>query len=149
AARPLALVSLALATPLAAAPLSPDAGAFAGEGTLADGEISGTLAVEFGGKAMAVTMRPGPALLGNGRCSLRREEGRTRLDLSGECHSERFGPRSMSAYVDGGRCVSGRYAGTLRGGAAAGPAPAAGTLPAARLLCSYRERIGGIAPGDI
>ncbi len=76
AARPLALVSLALAAPLAAAPLSPDAGDFAGEGTLddgeaqgtwqaggtlADGEISGTLTVEFGGKAMTVTMRPGPA----------------------------------------------------------------------------------------
>lgn len=164
AARPLALVSLALAAPLAAAPLSPDAGDFAGEGTLddgeaqgtwqaggtlADGEISGTLTVEFGGKAMAVTMRPGPAFMENGRCILKGEEGRNRFELSGECDSERFGPGYMSGYFDGGPSVSGRFAGTLRWGAAATQAPAAGTLPTARLLCGYRERIGGIAAGDI
>lgn len=162
----LALAPLVLAAPLAAAPLSPNAGAFAGEGalddgdgnqgtwqaagTLSGGEIAGTLAVALAGKAMTVTMRPGPAFIENGRCILKGEEGRNRFELSGPCDSAGFGPGRIDGYFEGGPSVTGTFTGTLRWGAqAAAAAPAAGALPTARLLCGYRERIGGNVAGEI
>lgn len=186
----LVIASLGLAAPLAAGPLSPNAGVFAGEGTLDDGdgnqgtwqasgtlargEISGTLAVTLAGKAMTVTMRPGSAFMENGRCILKGEEGRNRFELSGTCDTDSFGPGYISGYFDGGPSVSGRFSGALRWGPAAreaarapanaagpvqaaapasaaapAPAPVAGTLPTARLLCGYRERIGGVVAGEI
>lgn len=161
----LALAPFVLAAPLAAAPLSPNAGAFAGEGALDDGEgnqgtwqangklsggeIAGTLAIELAGKTMTVTMKPGPAYMENGRCYLKGEEGRNRFELSGPCDSAGFGPGRISGYFDGGPSVTGTFTGTLRWGAKAAVAPAAGALPTARLLCGYRERIGGVVAGEI
>lgn len=171
-ARSLAAGLLMLSAPLAAAPLSPNAGTFSGEGVLDDGDgnkgswrasgtlsggnIAGTLSVDLAGKTMTVPMKPGPAYMQNGRCILKGEEGRNRFELSGDCDSDSFGPGYINGYFAGGPSVSGKFAGTLRWGStaatsngAAAATPAAGTIPTARLLCGYRERVGGVVAGDL
>jgi hypothetical protein len=155
-----------VAAPALAGPLSPNAGAFTGEGVLNDhdgnqgtwqasgalkgGDFTGTLAIVLGGKALTVTMQPGPAYMENGTCVLKGENGRSRFELRGKCDTAAFGPGTISGYFDGDRNFNGEFTGALHWGATGTNAAAKGAaLPTARLTCAYMERVGGVVAGDI
>lgn len=155
---------LLAAAPAAAQQLSPDAGAFTGEGqlndhdgnkgswqakgTLRDGKFAGTLSIVLGGKPMTVSLQPGPAYLENGICVLKGENGRNRMELRGKCDLSHFGPGTIGGYFDQDRSFNGEFSGQLHWGAATA-APKAGVLPTARLGCGYRERTGGTVAGNL
>ena len=164
--RYLAAAALAVTAPALAGPLSPNAGAFTGEGVLNDhdgnkgtwqvagslkaGNFTGTLAIVLGGKALTVTLQPGPAYLENGFCVLRGENGRNRAELRGKCDSAGFGPGTVKGYFDGDREFNGEFGGTLHWGAAATKTAARGAvLPTGKLTCAYMERVGGVVAGDL
>lgn len=155
---------LLAASPAAAQQLSPNAGAFSGEGQLNDhdrnsgtwqakgalreGKFSGSLSIALGGKPMTVTLQPGPAYLENGFCVLKGESGRNRMELRGKCDRTHFGPGTISGYFDQDRSFNGEFSGKLSWGAAT-PVAAPGVLPTARLSCGYRERTGGNVAGQL
>lgn len=101
----------------------------------------------LGGKPMSVTMKN--AYYENGFCVLRGESGRNRLELRGKCSPAAFGPGTVKGYYDGDREFNGEFGGTLRWGAAAPRPTASGIVPTAKLMCAYRERIGGNVAGDL
>jgi hypothetical protein len=159
------LALAAFATPVLAAPLSPNAGAFSGEGVLndhdgnkgtwrasgalKDGDFTGALEITLGGKSLGVSMKPGPAYLENGFCVLKGENGRSRFEMRGKCDSASFGPGTVKGYFDGDREFNGEFAGALRWGRlAAAPTGGAAALPTAKLTCSYQERSGGVVAGS-
>lgn len=160
--RPAMIGILAMIAVPAAAQINPNAGAVTGVGTLSDndgnsgtwqlratlagGAFTGELTMTLGGKALTVTMRN--AYVENGFCVLRGENGRSRVELRGKCDPTTFGPGTIAGYFDGDRSFNGRFAGTLRWGAAAATPAATGVVPTAKLMCAYRERIGGVVAGD-
>lgn len=155
---------VAVASSAAAQQLSPNAGAFSGQGQLNDhdgnsgtwqakgalqqGKFSGSLAIVLGGKPMSVALQPGPAYLENGFCVLKGENGRNRVELRGKCDRTRFGPGTISGYFDQDRSFNGEFSGQMHWGAAM-PVAASGVLPTARLSCGYRERTGGNVAGQL
>ena len=165
--RYLAAAALLAAAPVPAlaGPLSPNAGAFSGEGTLNDhdgnkgtwqasgalsaGNFTGTLSIVLGGRALTVTMKPGPAYMENGFCVLKGENGRSRFELRGKCDAGTFGPGTIGGYFDGDRTFNGEFNGALHWGAAAKAASEGAGLPTAKLTCAYLERVGGVVAGDL
>ena len=159
-----AVVSLLAVSPAAAQQLSPNAGAFSGEGQLNDhdgnsgtwqakgalreGKFSGSLSIVLGGKPMTVVLQPGPAYLENGFCVLKGEDGRNRMELRGKCDRQRFGPGTASGYFDQDRSFNGEFSGQLRWGAASA-GWAWGELPTAKLSCGYGERTAGNVAGEL
>lgn len=159
-----AVVLLLAVSPAAAQQLSPNAGAFSGEGQLNDhdgnsgtwrakgalqeGKFSGSLSIVLGGKPMTVVLQPGPAYLESGFCVLKGENGRNRMELRGKCDRQRFGPGTISGYFDQDRSFNGEFSGQLRWGAAF-PVTASGVLPTVKLSCGYRERTGGNVAGEL
>ncbi|RYE03345.1 MAG: hypothetical protein EOP61_04985 [Sphingomonadales bacterium] len=157
-----AAAMLVLATP-AAAQVSPNAGPVSGEGvlndhdgnsgawklsaTLAGGAFSGTMEMVLGGKPMSVTLKN--AYYENGNCILRGENGRNRFELRGKCSPTQFGPGTADGYFDRDRAFNGEFSGTLRWGRAAAKPAATGVVPTAKLMCIYRERVGGNVAGDL
>lgn len=129
---------VALAAPLAAQPLSPDAGAFKAqgswtddakhvgqwhaEGTLAGGRFAGTLALEMLGVDHAFTLRADRAQLRNGTCVLSGEEGKNRVELRGACDSAVIGPGTLSGRFDG-HALRGQFNGTMGSGPKPAPEP--------------------------
>jgi hypothetical protein len=164
--RYLAAAAALVAAPALAGPLSPNAGAFTGEGTLNDhdgnkgtwqasgalkgGNFTGSVSIVLGGNALTVMLQPGPAYLENGFCVLKGENGRNRFELRGKCDATTFGPGTIGGYFDGDRNFNGEFSGALHWGAAAVKAAAKGaSLPTARLTCAYMERVGGVVAGDL
>lgn len=163
--RALAAAMLLTAAPAIAGPISPNAGAFSGEGVLNDhdgnkgawqtagsleaGDFSGTISLVLGGKALTVTMRPGPAYMENGFCVLKGENGRNRFELRGKCDSAGFGPGTIAGYFDGDRSFNGEFSGALHWGKATVAAAKGAVLPTAKLTCAYMERVGGVIAGDL
>jgi hypothetical protein len=160
-----ALIGLMFAgTAAPAQQLSPNAGAFSGEGQLNDhdgnngtwqasgtlraGRFSGTLSIILGGKALTVRLQPGPAYLENGSCILKGENGRNRVELRGKCDRAAFGPGTISGYFDQDRAFDGEFSGRLAWGGAASVSKES-MLPSARLSCGYRERVGGVVAGQL
>ncbi|WP_066800365.1 hypothetical protein [Sphingomonas soli] len=158
----LAAATFVLASP-AAAQLNPNAGPVTGEGvlndhdgnsgtwklsaTLSGGAFTGTLDMVLGGKPMSVTLKN--AFHENGNCIVKGENGRNRFELSGKCSPTRFGPGTISGYFDRDRSFNGEFSGTLRWGKAAAKPAATGIVPTAKLMCAYRERVGGNVAGDL
>lgn len=148
----------------AMAQVSPNAGAFAAEGLLNDhdgnrgqwaakgslaaGDFSGIMSMRLGGKVMNVTMDH--AYYENGFCILRGIDGRNRFELRGKCSATAFGPGTANGYFDGDRAFTGEFTGGIHWGAAAAKTPAqVGIVPSGKLMCIYRERVGGVVAGDI
>jgi hypothetical protein len=129
---------LALGSPLAAQPLSPDIGAYKAqggwtdqgghvgqwhaEGTLAGGRFTGTLAMEMDGVTRTVTLVPARASLKGGTCALYGENGRNRVEFRGACDDTRFGPGTLSGRFDG-KALRGQFDSQLTTGAALMPKP--------------------------
>lgn len=158
-----AAISVFLASPVQAqAQISPNAGPVSGEGvlndndgnrgtwrlngTLAGGRFSGQISMTLGAKSLTVAMTN--AFHENGTCIFKGENGRNRFELRGKCSPTAFGPGTISGYFDQDRAFNGAFSGALHWGKAP-PKPAANSVPTAKLMCAYRERVGGNVAGDL
>ncbi len=122
-------------------------GEWAAQGALKGGAFQGQMAMVLGGKAMKVSMDQ--AYVENGFCVLRGVDGRNRFELRGKCSPTSFGPGVAKGYFDGDRDFTGEFSGTIQFGAAARVPAKAGIVPTGKLMCIYRERVGGVVAGDI
>ena len=154
-----------LAAPAAAAPLHPNSGAMAMQGTAADndgnkGEWSAEVALKDGSFPGTATIRIAgvelkapltrASYLENGRCVLKWEEGRGRMEIAGPCSSEALTGGVLSGFIPGVGSMTGRAEGKIRlAGGAAAKAPATGVLPTAKLTCAWMERVGGNVAGSL
>ena len=167
---PLLLLTLA-ALPAAAqtAPagpaLTPNSGAFTGEGVLNDhdgnrgtwsvqaalrgGNMTGSGTIAIAGVTLSLPLVPARSYFENGKCYFLFEAGRTHLNFSGPCTAKGTAGRWDGFIAENGvGSKTGEMQAAFRFGAAVARAPAAGVLPTQKLTCAWQERIGGNVAGD-
>ena len=130
--------------PLAAAPLSGDAGPFKAqgswsdseshvgqwhaEGALAGGAFTGSLVLEMAGQTRTVTLVPAQAFRRAGQCVLRGVNEKNWIELRGPCDDQAIGPGALSGAFDG-HALKGSFKGTLAAGETEASAPVASAAP--------------------
>ncbi|MBX3595753.1 hypothetical protein [Sphingomonas sp.] len=138
-------------TPARAQSTPGSASALAGGGTLSDSEgrqgswsvdavaagsgLTGTLVVQLAGRTMRLDPGQARAYRENGRCYIRGERGRDRIELAGSCDAKPFSG-VMRGFLDGEGAISGTFTGSLAAAGASrrpdAPAPAPAPTPVSR-----------------
>lgn len=158
------ILALLSAPALAGSPVTPNAGAMRGQGSLSDnngnsgtwqivavlkdGDFTGTGRATIGGVVVEGPLTRGGSYLENGKCYFKFEQGRNRVEIGGPCTLTTIEGR-LGGFV-AGDLRTGTMRGTLSFGTAArAAAPGKGVLPMGKLTCAWMERIGGNVAGDL